>query len=91
MTEDRFRQYIDRHVQEGKPFIAYWHPTGYGLLKTGPVEIRLPERPKPTLKTVSAAARKKFYDNLLKLRRRSFAPKILYIEYDGSQVVEQEV
>lgn len=35
MTEDGFRKYLKPYIEEGIPFSAYWHPKGFGLIKTG--------------------------------------------------------
>ena len=37
MTEDGFRKYLKPYIEEGIPFSAYWHPKGWGLIKTGPL------------------------------------------------------
>lgn len=35
MTEEGFRKYLRPYIEEGTPFSAYWHPKGFGLIKTG--------------------------------------------------------
>ena len=40
MTEAGFRAYLRPHLEAGRPFIAYWHPRGYGLCQTGLIPTR---------------------------------------------------
>lgn len=42
MTVDGFRQYVAGEAKKGIPFIAYWYPRGFGLLRTGPFEDKKP-------------------------------------------------
>lgn len=35
MTEEGFRRYLRPFIEAGTPFCAYWHPRGFGLIKTG--------------------------------------------------------
>ena len=37
MTEEGFRKYLRPYIEQGIPFSAYWHPKGFGLIKTGPI------------------------------------------------------
>lgn len=36
LSKEGFERYIQRHIDEGIAFTAYWHSRGYGLLVTGP-------------------------------------------------------
>ncbi len=36
MSEEGFKRYLRPYIEGGIPFSAYWHPQGFGLLKTGP-------------------------------------------------------
>ena len=37
MTEEGFRKYLRPYLEKSIPFSAYWHPKGFGLMRTGPV------------------------------------------------------
>ncbi len=36
ISEEGFKAYLRPYIEGGIPFTAYWHPHGFGLLKTGP-------------------------------------------------------
>lgn len=36
MSQDGFKAYLKPYIEKGEAFSAYWHPKGFGLLKTGP-------------------------------------------------------
>ena len=40
MTKEGFRKYLERRVTDGKPFLAYWHPDGHGLMLTGTITLK---------------------------------------------------
>lgn len=36
MDEEGFKRYLRPLVEAGIPFTAYWHPRGFGVMRTGP-------------------------------------------------------
>lgn len=36
ISEEGFKAYLRPYIEGGIPFSAYWHPHGFGLLRTGP-------------------------------------------------------
>lgn len=58
VTKEGFRSYLQPLIDQGMAFHAYWHPHGFGVVKTGPIptqKIRyILHRPGKADKTYSA-------------------------------------
>ena len=43
MTEEGFKRFLRRYVEDKIPFLAYWHPQGFGLIRLD--EVKVPKKP----------------------------------------------
>lgn len=59
MSLDGFRRRCERMIQEGDPFVAYWHAYGFGFFRTATVRLAYHVlrvgHPKGEVRTVTAA------------------------------------
>lgn len=85
MKQEGFDNYIQKHVQKGIPFIAYWFPRGYGLLVTGKQYLS-DENGNMRKMGVRKAEIQKWKKNVSKLRREWYGDFIT-AEFDGENVV----
>ena len=80
---ERFERYLQYHMNDKLPFIAYRHDLGFGFLKTV----------RPNGEPVSQRTQRAFYNKLIKLRKARFAPvaPIEYFEFDGHNLTREEI
>lgn len=95
MTEEGFRRYLHRYIDKRIPFLAYWHPQGYGLIRLD--EVMVPRKPPcetPGFKdsegpkkphTLTKAGRRKWEKNMGQLRRQCCG-QVITVEYDGENI-----
>lgn len=41
MTKERFAMFLRPYIKSGTPFSAYWHPYGFGMLRTAPIQLKV--------------------------------------------------
>lgn len=96
-SQEGFRRRLRGLIEEKTPFVAYWHPGGYGVMLTGPVTShkRYLEdkddhqwRMDKTEAVIRArkAAPNAWWENLAKMRRKYFT-EVVTVEFDGENIV----
>ena len=94
ITEEGFRRYLCPYVEKKIPFLAYWHPQGFGLIRLD--EVMVPAIPKDTVNeygsavqkrphTLTKAGRRKWEQNIDRLRRQCCGLAIT-VEFDGENL-----
>ena len=96
MTEEGFKRFLRRFVDEKIPFLAYWHPQGFGLIRLD--EVKVPKKPPcethcfadaetgPKKKhTLTKGGRRTWERNLERLRRQCCG-QIITVEFDGETI-----
>lgn len=92
MTEEGFKQFLRRYVEQKIPFLAYWHPQGFGLIrldevmvpKIPPCENHYVNGPKRSHQ-LTKAGRRGWEKNLERLRRQCCG-EIITVEFDGEAI-----
>lgn len=96
MSEESFRQFLRPYVKQGIPFLAYWHPTGMGLIRLD--EVQVPVIPPCELHRHGENVTKRphrltrrglrlWEKNLTKLRKLG---RVITIEFDGTEIKSEE-
>jgi len=96
VTEEGFRRFLRSYVDERIPFLAYWHPQGFGLIRLD--EVLVPKKPPcethvfadaengPKKKhTLTRGGRRTWENNLERLRRQCCG-QIITVEFDGERI-----
>ena len=78
---DKFLSVCRMLLKEGKPFMAYWHPLGWGRLRMEPY-FKVTERGHTTTKNVPKATIAAFRRIPEKARKAGHYP-VYFIEYNG--------
>ena len=94
MTKEGFKRYLRRYVEDKIPFLAYWHPQGFGLIRLDEVMVPAvrkdevlalgqyaPKRPH----TLTKGGRRTWERNLERLRRQCCG-EIITVEFDGETI-----
>jgi len=92
MTEEGFRRYLRPYVEKKVPFLAYWHPQGFGLIRLD--EVMVPAIPKDTVNeygsavqkrphTLTKVGRRKWEQNMGRLRQ-TWGDRLVTVEFDGN-------
>ena len=94
MTEEGFKRFLRRYVEDKIPFLAYWHPQGFGLIRLDEVMVPCvrkdevdglgkygPKRPHQLTK----AGRRTWEKNLEQLQRQCCS-QIITVEFDGERI-----
>ncbi len=55
MSEEGFRRYLRPYVDKKIPFLAYWHPQGFGVIRLD--EVMVPDVPKDEVQALSGGPR----------------------------------
>lgn len=80
-------------IEAQQPFIAYWHEHGYGILRTGEVNMYLPDGRggrKLTTCRPSVASVKKLRRQIERMRRDWVTRgSLLAVEYDGASLAAE--
>lgn len=93
MTEEGFKRFLRRYVEDKIPFLAYWHPQGFGLIRLD--EVLVPDIPKGEVNalgvspsrphTLTRGGRRTWEKNLERLRRQCCG-EIITVEFDGETI-----
>lgn len=93
VSEEGFRRYLRPYIDQGIPFLAYWHPGGVGLIRLDevqvpvkpPIELHQLEANVPTrAKVLGKRGRKAWKKNLDALRREG--RPMLAVAFDGARI-----
>ena len=98
ISQDGFRRYLKPYVEKKIPFLAYWHPKGFGLVRLD--EVQVPSIPHIELHyscphiplkphRLTKRGRKAWEKNLERLRRQCCGP-VITVEFDGMEIKSEE-
>ena len=96
MTKDNFARRLKVLIEAHEPFAAYWHPTGYGVMLTGPVtshkrylEDKFDHQWRTDKTEAVIRARKTapsaWWKSLAKLRKWHYT-EVVTVEFDGENI-----
>lgn len=93
MSEEGFRQYLQPYIRNKIPFLAYWYPKGFGLIRLDEVtipDVRREEIPTgsfpPTRRHVlSKSGRRAWERSMAQLRKHSWS-RVITLEFDGERL-----
>ena len=93
MSEEGFRRFLRTYVDKEIPFLAYWHPQGFGLIRLD--EVMVPDVPKDEVQALSGGpkrphrltkgGRRRWEKNMERLRRQCCGLCIT-VEFDGEEI-----
>lgn len=94
MSEESFRQFLRPYVKQGIPFLAYWHPTGMGLIRLDEVQVPVippcegggKYGPKKAHRLTRRGLRL-WEKNLSKLRKLG---RVITVVFDGTEIKSEE-
>lgn len=100
MTKDNFARRLRKLVEAKTPFVAYWHPHGYGVMLTGPVTVHsryLEDKTNGTWRLVKSEAvvrasksgLSQWAKNLARMRRSWYTIDVVSVEYDGENIITE--
>lgn len=95
---DGFKRYLRPYVDKKIPFLAYWHPKGFGLVRLD--EVLVPKKPPcethyfaengPKKKhTLTRGGRRTWERNRERLQRQCCGP-VITVEFDGEEIKSEE-
>ena len=88
ISEEGFRRYLRPYLEKKIPFLAYWHPGGFGLLRLD--EVMVPAIPtKDTINRQGSAA-KKHPHRVGKRGRRTWEKNMARLRWLGGPLIEVE-
>ena len=83
---DGFRRYLKPMLNSQQPFLAWWHPSGFGCVMTGAAEPWTGNgRRVVNLKPLSAAHVNRYRKMIEKLERTTWP--VYTVEFDGAQTI----
>ena len=96
VSQEGFKRRLRGLIETKTPFAAYWHPTGYGVMLTGPVvshkryvedKIDHQWRTDDTEAVICAgkAAPSAWWKSLAKMRRMYYS-ELVTVEFDGENI-----
>ena len=82
LSQESWRQYMERQAKDGIPFLAYWHPQGFALMYTEPPD---PTKPKLRVKKSTVTAMRR---TMAKLHKKTWGT--VTAEFDGGHLLFDE-
>lgn len=90
MSEEGFRKFLAPYLHDRVPFLAYWHPQGFGLLRLDVVKVPVvppwdwhgPGLPPTQARQVGKRGLRTWEKNLTRLRRVTWG-RMTTVEFDG--------
>lgn len=89
MSEEGFRQYLQPYIRNKIPFLAYWYPKGFGLIRLD--EVQIPAVRKDEVPNgrgphrLSKSGRRTWERNMAQLRKHSWS-RVITLEFDGERL-----
>lgn len=93
MTEEGFKQFLRPYVEQKIPFLAYWHPQGFGLIRLD--KVMVPDIPKGAVNalgvspsrphTLTRGGRRTWESNLARLKKQTWG-RVITVEFDGETI-----
>ena len=94
MSEEAFRKFLKPYIEQGIPFLAYWHPAGMGMIRLD--EVMVPVKPpceqhgreenvqkKPH--QLGKRGRQTWEKNLARLKKQTWG-RVITVEFDGKDL-----
>ena len=94
MGEEAFRKFLQPYIEQGIPFLAYWHPAGMGMIRldevmipvTPPCELhRREENVQKKSHQLGKRGRQTWEKNLARLKKQTWG-RVITVEFDGKDL-----